>query len=89
MRHSLAPPQVKAIAETMNVEINALAISNEEKDLKEYYAHNVITGPDAFVMQVERYEDFSYALRKKLIRDIGPRAISGHEAGADQRFRLN
>jgi hypothetical protein len=76
MRLSPAPPQVKVIADSRNIEINALAIANEEKNLAEYYATNVITGPDAFVMQVESYADFSDSLRRKLIREIGPRAVS-------------
>jgi hypothetical protein len=88
-RLSLAPPQVKAIAETRNVEINALAISNEEENLAEYYASNVITGPDAFVMQVVSYLDFSRALRKKLIREIGPRIVSGRSGANDRSFPLN
>ena len=89
MRLSPAPPQVKAIAESQNVEINALAISNEEKDLVQYYEDNVITGPDAFVMQVASYDDISFALRKKLIREIGPRVVSGHEPSPAPGASLN
>ena len=89
MRVSPAPTQVRAIAESQNVEINALAISNEEAGLAEYYASNVITGPDAFVMQVSTYEDFSYALRRKLIREISPRAVTERSGGDGRSFRLN
>jgi hypothetical protein len=88
-RASPAPTQVRTIAESRNVEINALAISNEEAGLAEYYASNVITGPDAFVMQVSAYEDFSHALRRKLIREIGPRAVSERPGGDGRSFRLN
>jgi Mg-chelatase subunit ChlD len=88
-RASLAPTQVRSIAESQNVEINALAISNEEAGLAEYYASNVITGPDAFVMQVSNYEDFSYALRRKLIREISPRAVSERPGANGRNFRLN
>lgn len=79
MRRSPVPPQVRDLAEAAQVEINALAISNEEEDLARYYAGNVITGPDAFVMEVRSYQEFSTALRRKLIREIGPRAVSGRE----------
>jgi hypothetical protein len=89
MRVSLAPSQVRTIAESQNVEINALAISSEEADLADYYATNVITGPDAFVMQVSTFEDFSYALRRKLIREISPRAVSARPAGDGRNLRLN
>jgi Mg-chelatase subunit ChlD len=75
-RNSPAPVQVRDLAQSSNVEINALAISNEEKYLADYYADNVITGPDAFVMQVARYEDLATSLRRKLIREIGPRMVS-------------
>lgn len=88
-RASPAPIQVRAIAESKNVEINALAISNEEASLAEYYANNVITGPDAFVMQVDSYTDFSYALRRKLIREIGPRVVSGGSGRDGRSFPLN
>ena len=89
MRQSLAPSQVKSLAESRNVEINALAITNDEIDLPEYYASNVITGPDAFVMQVERYEDFSHALRRKLIREIGPRVVSDQSGRKARGNHLN
>lgn len=88
-RKSPAPVQVRDLAESSNVEINALAISNEEKDLADYYANNVITGPDAFVMQVARYEDLAAALRRKLIREIGPQIISGRPVKDGAAARVN
>ena len=69
-------PQVRDLAQTLQVEINALAILNEEPDLAAYYSKNVITGPDAFVMQVSDYQGFAAALRRKLIREISPRAVA-------------
>jgi hypothetical protein len=81
-RQSLAAPLVRALAEKQQVEINALAIANQEKDLAIYYSENVITGPDAFVMQVDNYEAFAEAMKRKLIREIGPRAVSS--TGSDK-----
>lgn len=75
-RRSLVPSQVRDIANRQNVEINALAITDDEKDLPAYYAENVITGPDAFVMEVGDYDGFAQALRRKLIREVGPRVVS-------------
>ena len=89
MRRAHVPPQVRDLAEAVKVEINALAISNEEQDLAEYYAGNVITGPDAFVMEVRSYEEFSTALRRKLIREIGPRAVSGRQAPGQAPKNVN
>lgn len=89
MRRSPVAPQVRDLAEAAEVEINALAISNEEEDLAQYYAGNVITGPDAFVMEVRSYEEFSTALRRKLIREIGPRAVSGRTIPGERLQDIN
>lgn len=88
-RMSLAPPQVRDIADTHDIEINALAIASEEEDLARYYAENVITGPDAFVMEVRSYEAFAEALRRKLIREIGPRVVSDIPPPGRGRPHLN
>lgn len=75
-RRSWPPQQVRDMAQSLRVEINALAISNEQQDLADYYSANVITGPDAFVMQVGDYAGFAAALQRKLIREISPRVMS-------------
>lgn len=82
------PPEVKGIAAAENVEINALAISNEEADLAQYYSENVITGPNAFVMEVRDYDGFATALRKKLVREITPQMVSDSSdlRGGDSRL---
>lgn len=71
-----APNRVRDLAAASDVEINALVISNVEKDLARYFAANVITGPGAFVMDIRDYGDFADALRRKLIREIGPQMVS-------------
>lgn len=73
---SFSPSQVKDMASMANVEINALSISTDTPTLADYYARNVITGPDAFVMDVRDYIEFAEAMRRKLIREISPRAVS-------------
>ena len=88
-RLSPAPPQVRDLAESSEIEINALAIENEEQNLSLYYVGNVITGPDAFVVKASRYEDFARALQRKLIREIGPRVISGTAPVPGAGSRLN
>ena len=82
-------PQVRDLAQTLQVEINALAISNEEPDLAGYYTKNVITGPDAFVMEVRDYDGFAAALQRKLIREISPRAVAGLPRAAEADPHLN
>jgi hypothetical protein len=69
-------PMARDMAHNLQVEINALAISNEQPDLAQYYTRNVITGPDAFVMEVRDYAGFADALRRKLIREISPRVVA-------------
>lgn len=93
LRRSSSPARVKDLAGMANVEINALSISSDDPHLAEYYSSNVITGPDAFVMDVRDYDGFADAMRRKLIREISPRAVSellvpqGSEpAGARYRF---
>lgn len=78
-RRDSSPPMARDMAESMKVEINALAIANAERGLPAYYEANVITGPDAFVMVAEDYHAFAEALRLKLIREISPRVVSGLE----------
>ena len=56
--------------------INGLAIETDVDDLEEFYRHNVIGGPDSFVMTVANYQDFEMAIRRKLIREIAPLRLS-------------
>ena len=71
------PEDARARAEESGITINALAISNQEGGLKDYFASQVVTGPGAFVMEVKNYESFAEAMRRKLIREITPMAVSG------------
>lgn len=57
-----------AVAE--GITINGLAILNEVGGLDRYYEENVIGGPGAFVMAAADFEDFAFAIRNKLIREI-------------------
>ena len=50
--------------------INGLPILELEPDLEEFYRRNVIGGPNAFVVPVERFEEFGDAILKKLILEI-------------------
>jgi hypothetical protein len=81
-RHVPKPEDARARAEEAGVTINALAISNQEGGLKDYFASQVVTGPGAFVMEVKNYESFAEAMRRKLIREITPMAVSGLDLSA-------
>ncbi len=71
--------KVRERADAQGVTINALVISGAAPELGRYYAGKVITGADAFVMEVADYADFAAALKKKLIREIAPVMISRTE----------
>jgi len=52
------------------ITVNGLAIVNEEPDLEAFYRDNVRGGPDAFVIHARDYEDFTRAIRAKLLREL-------------------
>jgi Protein of unknown function (DUF1194) len=62
--------QARIRARDMGVTINALAITNEVADLGDWFRDKVITGPDAFVMQVTGFDTFGDAIARKLAREI-------------------
>ncbi len=70
------PEDARARAEAGGITINGLVISSDMRDLADYYRRKVITGPGAFVMEVETYSDFATALERKLIREISPPVLS-------------
>jgi hypothetical protein len=58
------------------VTINALAIRSGPDDLGAWYAERLITGPGAFVMQVDGFDGFGAAIQAKLVREIAPPAVA-------------
>jgi hypothetical protein len=52
------------------ITINGLPILALEPNLDQYYANNVIGGPNAFYIVAETYESFAEAVLKKLITEI-------------------
>lgn len=76
-RHvSPRPAQVRDEARSQNVTINALVISDTGPALRRYFEESVITGPGAFAMQIDDYDDYAVALRRKLIREISNPVVS-------------
>jgi hypothetical protein len=65
-------PVSKARARAMEagVTINALAISTETLFLATWFHERVITGPDAFVMEITTFDDFADTIVEKLAREI-------------------
>lgn len=61
---------VQKRAEKMGVVINVIAITNEEPELAHYFRHHIMTGPGAFVMEVEDFSTFGKAIMAKLTREM-------------------
>jgi hypothetical protein len=60
--------QARATADAQAIEINGLAILNDEvPDLDRYYSTSVVNG---FVLSVERRDDFAAALKRKLFYEV-------------------
>jgi hypothetical protein len=69
---SLLLAQARAAASERAIEINGLAILNEETpDLDAYYSRAVVTG---FVLPVEGRDDFYRALKRKLFFEVAGRS---------------
>ncbi len=67
---------VVPLARILGVTVNGLAILNEVPTLHFYFEQQVISGPDAFVMEANDYAHYAVAILRKLIREIGYPAIS-------------
>jgi len=52
------------------ITINGLAILTEEPWLDDYYRHNVIGGPAAFVLVAQNFDSFAEAMLKKLVQEV-------------------
>lgn len=67
---TLGPAEGRAYAAARGVEINALAILNDDPELAGYFRAEVVQGPGAFVMAIQDYSGYAEAMRIKLIREI-------------------
>lgn len=56
--------------------VNGLVIGVTRRILKRHYETFVIHGPGAFVEMADDHADFSRAMRRKLIREVQPKAVS-------------
>lgn len=75
------PPQsVRRSGLLDGVTVNGLVIRNPALDSAQppardplpYYQKNVKWGPGAFVIVIDRYEDYADAIRRKLLRELSP-----------------
>ena len=67
-------PDARKLADLQGVQVNGLPILNRDfPTLDIYYSDQVITGPGAFVVVANGFEDFGRAIREKLYREISYR----------------
>lgn len=65
------PGPVRDLAVAAGLTVNGLVILNEEPDLLDHYAEEVIGGPGSFAMSCADYPDFAEAILRKLRRELG------------------
>ena len=69
----IAPGPIRDRMGQAGITINGLCILHEEPDLLRSYIEEVIGGPHAFAVTCKSYQDFTEAMRQKLVREInGP-----------------
>lgn len=71
-----SPSHAQGIARKRQVTVNGLAIDASGK-LATYFRRNVISGPGAFVMTAQSFDDFAVAIKRKLLREIGQQPVAG------------
>jgi hypothetical protein len=64
------PGPVRDLAVAAGITVNGLVILNEEPDLLDHYAAEVIGGPGSFAMTCADYPDFADAILRKLRREF-------------------
>lgn len=79
----------KLLAGLQNVTINGLPIlGGDSPNLDAYYQTEVISGPGAFIVVAEDFDDFGRAIRQKLLREIRSN-VADIPNPIDKRFAEN
>lgn len=72
------PDVARLAAFARGVTINGLAVLSAQPSvagyptIAEYYAKHVVVGPSSFVIPIAGYDDFGPAMKRKLLRELGP-----------------
>lgn len=66
----IAPGPIRDRMAAADITINGLCILHEEPDLLQSYTEEVIGGPGAFAVTCKTYDDFTEAMRQKLMREV-------------------
>lgn len=65
----VSPEETHAAMEAAGVTVNALVIEGSEPELTQYFRGRVITGPGAFALSANGYDDYPDRIRAKLRRE--------------------
>lgn len=65
----IEPAGQRALMNADGIIVNALAIETDKTDLTGYFYENLITGPGAFVVTANGFEDYPEQIRRKLQRE--------------------
>ena len=63
------PAAQRAAMNEADIIVNALAIETDQTDLTAYFFENLITGPGAFVVTANGFEDYPEQIKRKLQRE--------------------
>lgn len=89
-REAIQLPEARALAAHKGVTVNGLAILTDFGGLDRYYEDEMITGPGAFVIVAEGWEDFAEAIQRKLFLEfMSPVAMPFEIAPAFQTGRVD
>ncbi|MCP5085678.1 MAG: DUF1194 domain-containing protein [Rhodobacteraceae bacterium] len=72
----LPPEHMSEALAAQGFVVNGLAIEGDDEDLTGYYAKHVITGPNAFVMTANSFEDYPHRIRRKLLREVTKQIVA-------------
>ncbi|APX10444.1 DUF1194 domain-containing protein [Tateyamaria omphalii] len=65
----MEPAGQRTALNAADITVNAIAIETDDTDLTAYFFENVITGPGAFVVTAQGFEDYPEQIKRKLQRE--------------------
>lgn len=63
------PVEIRPEMEALAITVNALVIRGDDDGLPDYFAQNVMTGGNAFVVTAENYDEYPERMQRKLRRE--------------------
>lgn len=71
----IEPATQRVALRAQEITVNALAIETDDTDLTAYFFENLITGPGAFVVTANGFEDYPEQIKRKLQRETTKQAV--------------